>query len=80
MPKTEGMDLEDLTVMDLIWRTFMRITTEYMADVHQFLVTSLENLYSGPFPGGPWCVYQGTHHTDPPPTGGVKLPDTKYMT
>ena len=26
MPKTEGMDLNNLTVMDLRWRTIMRIT------------------------------------------------------
>ena len=62
MSKTEGLDLDNLTVMDLSWRTIMRITAE-------FLVTSLENLYSGTFSrGGPGCVYQGAHHTNPSPT------------
>ena len=45
MSKTEGLDLDNLTVMDLSWRTIMRITAE-------FLVTSLENLYSGTFSRG----------------------------
>ena len=52
MSKTEDVDLDDLTALELRLGAIMRVAAGYMADFHQFLLTSLENLYSGTFSQG----------------------------